>query len=99
MLSLGTGVHMNSQDISVNKGLLHWVTNIPQYVMTGQLHDADIFMSSKLGDRYKRFDLYLENEIPIDLSTHVPDIIEIATEYVEEKNDEINRVVEILLND
>jgi hypothetical protein len=66
--------------------------------MVSQSHDTDMFMRSKLQDRYKRFQVYFENKIPMDLYTHVPDLVEVATEFIEEKNDEINRVAEILLN-
>jgi hypothetical protein len=102
VLSLSTG--LNSRDIlgedtAQTKGLLNWAVKIPQFVMMGQTHDADIFLRSKLNQRYKRFQVYFEDDIPMDAHVFVPDLIEIATQYIEEQHDQINSVIENLLDD
>ncbi len=102
VLSLGTG-ELASDLFEINFGVakssLFWTKNIPNFIMNSQTHNADIYLTAELGQKkYKRFELFLEHDIPLDENKYMHDLMDIGTEYVETKDDEINKVVEILLN-
>jgi tetratricopeptide (TPR) repeat protein len=62
-----------------------------------QAEDADAFMSRNLGKRYVHWDMFSANNVEFNSYSSIPDVLEFGTQFVEEKRDEINRVVELLL--
>jgi patatin-like phospholipase/acyl hydrolase len=100
VLSLGTGLFATDYTIesyfSVEDMRLGHQNNL-QSIITSQVSNAETFLGAELGDRFRRFEVYLEDEISMDLSYYMSDLIDIATEYIEEKTDQIDEVVEILL--
>jgi patatin-like phospholipase/acyl hydrolase len=100
ILSLGTGVESTAlfaNNFSVSKSFLDWTVSIPNYIMTAQAHNTDKYLRSQLNDRYRRLQFYFENSIPMDDHMYLPDLLDIGTEYIEENNDEINKIIEQLL--
>jgi tetratricopeptide (TPR) repeat protein len=100
LLSMGTGVlatDLYPEYDNASQSFLPWSTSKPILKIMDQVNYADKYLTSELGSRYKRFEVYLENDMPIDEAIYVTDLLDIGTEYVEENSDEINRIVEILL--
>jgi patatin-like phospholipase/acyl hydrolase len=99
MISLGTGqvaCDMYAENFGA-KGQMHLYANTPKYMMMAQTHNAEIYMSKILGNRFKYLEFYFEENIPMDMHGYIPDLLEIGTQYVEDKSDDINKIVEILL--
>ncbi len=97
---MGTGAlatDLFEENFGVKKSFLHWTSNIPSYIMSGQTHNAHYYLKSALGDRYSRFQVYLENDIQMDAPGYVTDLLDLTTEYIEENADQINKVVELLM--
>jgi predicted patatin/cPLA2 family phospholipase len=101
ILSLGTGLQsamLFDENFGVSKSFLHWTFNIPFYIIIGQMHNTDQYLRTQLNHNYKRMQVYYEHFIEMDDKTQMPDLTDICTEYIEEKNDEINKIVEKILN-
>ncbi len=100
VLSLGAGQNSGntySQDVSAAKGIMYWASSLPTFMMSGETNNADIFMNEKLGDRYKRWQMYFESDLDWDNYSYFSDMVELGTQFVEEQSDEINKVVEVLM--
>jgi patatin-like phospholipase/acyl hydrolase len=101
MLSMGTGTlatDLFEEKLNTPKSMIHWISNIPLYIIKGQANNTHRYLQSVLDyDKYNRLDVYLENSIPIDDNDYLTDLIDLGTEYVEENTDRINKIVEVLL--
>jgi hypothetical protein len=88
---------MFEENFGIRKNFLHWTQKIPEYIITGQIHNTENYLNEQLGMRHRRFQVYFEDNIPFDMYSYSNDLLNIGSEYVEDQHDNINKVVEILL--
>jgi patatin-like phospholipase/acyl hydrolase len=62
-----------------------------------QFQETDVFMMHNLGKSYTHWEMSLDNQIQCDTYDCIPQLLEAGTQFVEEKQDQINRIVELLL--
>ncbi len=103
-LSLGTGFFASDfWDLSGNGYdspedlFVDYQAELTESILSNQVCSGETYLRAELGERFTRLDVNLENEVSMDFSVHTPDLLDIATEFIEEKDDEINRLVEVLL--
>ena len=96
MLSLGTGSCMpDPLNPDACRGLLFWAYNLHRVVLPVQEGNVDNQMYASLGNRYQRWQTWLES--PIALDDHSDDtletLLEMGRQYIEElHNSEENRL-------
>ncbi len=100
LLSLGTGKHVSELfEVNMPKNRLSWMhCNTANHLTLSQTNKANAHLHSELGKSYRRFEVFLEHDIPLDGVEYLTDLCDIGSEFIECKHDEINEIVEILLN-
>ncbi|CAG8614367.1 21286_t:CDS:1, partial [Gigaspora rosea] len=98
VLSLGTGCYTPDPlrpDLYLSK--LFWQHKHHKVALTDSI---DCQMHAKLGDRYQRWQVWLENPIGLDDFKNISNLLEIGYQYIEELDDSdenpINKLVESL---
>ena len=96
--SIGTGDCIRSSfNQSAYQGQYFWAKNL-QHFLGAQQNDVDTYLDTSLGDRYHRFQFWMDHEQIIPLDDFRPETVEYLLnaghEVVEENADKINKLVE-----
>ncbi len=105
-LSLGTGSHIpDPANPNASRGLLFWAMNIIEPALHANEGNTDYIMHQSLGDRYQRWQVWLEEAIALDQNDPftIDALQQIAVQHIEEldasENNSFNKLVETLLSD
>lgn len=101
--SLGTGdllpdpYKKGSQN--TNFGALYWVSRAHETAMAGQQGNVDAHLTTMLGDRYNRWQVWLDKCIGLDdyQENAIAALVENAMQFIEENDDKINACINSLL--
>lgn len=101
--SLGTGDVIPDPDVKhsrdVNNGTLYWISKVHAVAMAGQQGTVDLNLKNQLGDRYNRWQVWMDQ--PYRMDDHQPDTIAALTDtalgFIEENDDMITAAVNALL--
>ena len=99
VLSLGTGSYIpDPLNPSKYRGKLFWAKEISGVVLNPQEGNTDIEMNDLLGDRYQRWQVFIEKPIALDAfdEASLEYLIEIGKQYMEEEEDQLKKLIEIL---
>ena len=108
ILSLGTGAFIPDSNFHKESFLpkyLFWGKHLKDYVMPPIEGDIDRRMSNLLNNKYHRWQVFTENEIPFDKCDDgsLITLIEIARQYIEDlredDNNSFNKIIELLEDD
>ncbi|RIA98080.1 hypothetical protein C1645_186170 [Glomus cerebriforme] len=99
VLSLGTGSYIpDPLDPDLIRGQLFWAQNLHKVVFPQQEGNTDRLMYNLLGNRYQRWQVWLEEPIELDDHENIPNLLELGNQYMEDldASDEnpINKLVE-----
>lgn len=105
MLSLGTGTYIpDSLSNESSRGLLFWAANLHQLALQAQIGNSDISISNTLGQKYKRWQVWFENDMCLDdySDEHLNNLLNFANQFIEQidesEENSFNKTVEYLLN-
>ncbi|RIA92663.1 hypothetical protein C1645_820402 [Glomus cerebriforme] len=99
VLSLGTGSYIpDPLNPDLIRGQLFWAQNLHKVVFPQQEGNTDRLMYNLLGNRYQRWQVWLEEPIELDDHESIPNLLELGNQYIEDldASDEnpINKLVE-----
>lgn len=106
VLSMGTGNYIpDPLQPDLDRGKLFWAQNLHKVALPAQEGNSDIHMHQHLGNRYQRWQAWLED--PITLDDYAPEnintLLEIAQQHLEELYDSedntMNKLLEFLEKD
>lgn len=101
--SLGTGDVIPDPDVQnsrdVNNGTLYWISKVHAVAMAGQQGNVDSQLQIQLGDRYHRWQVWMDQ--PYRMDDYQQDTVAALTEtafgFIEENDDMITAAVNALL--
>lgn len=101
VLSMGTGSYMpDPLHPDLHRGQLFWAQNLHKVTLPAQEGNTDTQMYNLLGDQYKRWQVWLEDPMPLDAYSKMDALLDIGNEYLEEQyaSDEnaMNKLLEFL---
>ena len=106
ILSLGTGSYIpDPLNPDLYRGKLFWASNIHKITLNAQEGNTDIQMFSTLGDRYQRWQVWMEKPISLDAfdDNSLNNLYEMGRQYIEEldasEENQLNKLVENLKDD
>ncbi|PKY50148.1 FabD/lysophospholipase-like protein [Rhizophagus irregularis] len=99
VLSLGTGSYVpDPLNPDLYRGSLFWARNLHKVILPQQEGNADSLMYSLLGNRYQRWQVWLEEPIELDDCESISYLLELGHQYIEEldssDDNPINKLVE-----
>ncbi|CAB4472607.1 unnamed protein product [Rhizophagus irregularis] len=99
VLSLGTGSYVpDPLNPDLYRGSLFWAQNLHKVILPQQEGNADSSMYSLLGNRYQRWQVWLEEPIELDDCESISYLLELGHQYIEEldssDDNPINKLVE-----
>ena len=91
----------NNQANLKARGALYWAAHLKDVALEGQCGNTDISLGSMFNSKYQRMQVWFENAITLDQvdEQNVTLLTDIASQYVEEEDDTINKLVESLVRD
>ncbi|PKK67527.1 hypothetical protein RhiirC2_751588, partial [Rhizophagus irregularis] len=85
VLSLGTGSYVpDPLNPDLYRGSLFWARNLHKVILPQQEGNADSLMYSLLGNRYQRWQVWLEEPIELDDCESISYLLELGHQYIEE---------------
>lgn len=110
LLSLGTGTYIpEPSNPDKYRGKLFWAMNFSGVALNAQEGNVDIELNNLLnngypeafGNRYQRWQVFMEKSIALDAydDESLNELIEMGKQYIEEEQDQFNKLMDILQND